>query len=179
MDYFKAGFISSILILSIYSAEAQSFRQAVRDDRKRMLLDQVKPPKTTMSAPLPSKENIDIPIDKKKYLGTPEGLTGGAMFEEKYTISPHVSSYDIKQLVKPKFGEETKVLLVNGKFTVVPVKEYEHILDKLSQKHRLQGLMIHSGFGGLNLSGYNKKKLSEKSKVILKTVFGMEVEDDD
>jgi hypothetical protein len=179
MDYFKAGFISSILILSIYGAEAQSFRQSIQDDRKKMLLDQVKPPKTNLSAPLPSKQNSDIPTDRKKYLGMPGGLTGGAMFEDKYTISPHVSSFDIKQLVKPKFGEETKVMLVNGKFTIVPVKEYEHILDKLSQKHRLQGIMISTGFGGLNLSGYNKKKLSEKSKTILKTVFGMEVEDDD
>lgn len=178
MDNMKVGFIGGILLMVSLSVQAQGINQAIREDRKKILLDQVKPSIETYKSPRESKQTVDIAVDKKKYLGNPQGLTGGAMFEDKYTISPHISSIDIQQLVKPKFGEQTKVMLVNGKFTIVPVKDYEHILDRMSQKHRLQGLMISSGIGGLNLSGYNKKKISERSKMILRTVFGMEVEDD-
>lgn len=179
MDNIKVYFISSILLITIYNVQAQSLSRAIRDDRRKTILDQVKPPTTELSPLLRHKETVNIPTDRKKYLGMPEGLTGGAMFDDKYKISSDLTSIDIKELVKPKFGEPTKVMLINGKFTIVPVKEYEYILDKMSQKHRLQGIMATTTIGGLNLSGYNKKKLSEKSKMILRTVFGMEVEDDD
>jgi len=179
MDYLKIGFISSVLIMSIYNAEAQNYRESLKEDRKKILLDQVKPPMETFKSPREIKKTLDIAVDKKKYLGNPQGLTGGAMFDDRYTIGSSLSNIDIKKLVKPKFGEETKVMIVNGRYALVPVKDYERVLDRLSLKDKLRtkGIMISAGFGGLNLSGFKEKKLSEKSKQILKDVFDIDVEE--
>nr|WP_297161587.1 hypothetical protein [uncultured Dysgonomonas sp.] len=42
----------------------------------------------------------------------------------------------------------------------------------------MQGVMINATVGGFNFSGWEKKKLSKKSKEILQNLYGIQVQEE-
>ena len=72
----------------------------------------------------------------------------------------------------------TKTVFNGGKAYLIPVKDSDRQLDKLSQKDRMQGVMINATVGGFNFSGWEKKKLSKKSKEVLQNLYGIQVQEE-
>lgn len=160
-------YIAGILFITLsVSVQAQSvsssLKSSLKDDMRRDLLKQVKPsqaiPGSSMKPHTSSQKAVTEQsleeFSKKYIIGT-----GGAEFEDKYHISPHVTTYSspipINQLpegsVVPVFTGGRWILTSSAGSLVSP--------------------------SGIDLSGGGKKKMSPKAKSILENVFGMEVEE--
>lgn len=174
-------YICLILLLS-GSVYAQS---SIEDERKKMLLNQVKPPllirdpdlkyfkeqlNKDQSLKVVDKNNISEKISKYR--------NGGAQFDDKLSIDGFKTSMGKIDLFKMENGSTYKIVVANGKSYFIKKTATDFIHDNLSQKNRLQGLKVEITAGGLNLSGFKEKKpISSKSKNILRHVLGMEVEE--
>jgi len=171
--------LGTIFCIVTISLQAQSIRGMVNDGRKRNLLEGIKPPRTIPNPNLGKQSHVesnnkpDHESLRKEYLGTDKMI-----LMNEYEVNPALLNIDSKQLLKVEFGTPVKTISEGGKMRLTPVKDYEYKLDEISQKHRLQGLKITHTIGGLNLSGFKKKKLSKKSKDILENVFNMKVEEE-
>ncbi|HCO67089.1 MAG TPA: hypothetical protein DIT04_04925 [Dysgonomonas sp.] len=173
--------VSSIFIIITASSQAQSIRELVKDDRRKSILQDIKPsgvvtpPRIVdQSEMTPEKMDKILDRDTKSRYGIDELRT-----VKELEVSPYLLNIPEEDLLKVEPGTPFKTLLVNGKFKNIPIKNYEaeQKLDQMSQRHRLQGLMISTGVGGLNLSGFKEKKMSKKAKNILEHVFGMQIEE--
>lgn len=163
-------YITGILFLSLsISAQAQSvtspLRSSIKDDIRRDLLKQVKPAQAIPGSAMKQSTTTNRAIreetledfSKKYIIGT-----GGSEYDDKYQISPHVTTYNSSVPINK---------LPDG--YVFPVFTGGHWI-LTNPTTRVDGLVVPSG---MNLSGGGKKPMSEKSKSILKNVFGMEVEE--
>lgn len=165
----------TFLLISV-SIQTQSF--SIGDDRKKHLLQEIKPTQNQLTPSFNEYKssrairNDDLSGIKKNY--QPDSVQS----DNKYNTEALMSSMKNIDLFKIENGTETKVVISGGKKYLIPVKESDHIHDKLSQRQRLQGIMLNVTTGGLNLSGWKKKKLSKKTKAILQNVYKMEVESD-
>lgn len=176
--------IGSIFLIITASAQSQSIRNHIKDDRQKSLLEQIKPSRVSpLHTPVQSDAdayksykdlNTDTESRRKHGIDT-------LSYVKSIDVSPYLKNIgsDIIVDVGPEPGSPIKTMVVDGKTKIVPVADYEleQKLDQLSQRHRLQGAMINYGIGGLNLSGFKKKKMSKKAKDILEQVFGMQVEE--
>lgn len=163
----------TFFIISI-SIHAQS--RSISDDRKRFLLEEIKPPLTTTNPALKQYKSENKSIANDQLLGISRDYkSGGAEFESKYDTKVLESTMKMIDILKNDSCTQTKTVFDGGKARQIVVKESDHQLDKLSQRHRMQGLMLNATLGGFNLSGWEKKKLSNKSKAILQNIYGIEI----
>lgn len=178
MSSYKPYSYTSIafFILSI-SIQAQSL--SFGEGRKRSLLEGIKPPQTAtnlnlkLSNPEPKAiTNDELPNIIRSH------QSGGEEFEGEYTTKALEMSLKDIDLFKLDSGVNTKVVIAGGKMRLLPKKDYEFELDRLSQRQRLQGIMPSITYGGLNLSGWKKKKLSKKTREILEKIYLMKIEED-
>ena len=159
-------FIGLFFITVSVSIQAQSLSSSIKDGMKRELMKQIKPLSNTpttakqrsSSSGLKPVENDDLLEYYKKY----KGGSGGAEFDNKYQVSPIVTTYTSKTPVNK---------LPDG--YVVPIFQNGHFIFA-NPTSRVDGLVFPSG---IDLSGGGKKKMSEKSKSILINVFGMEIDE--
>lgn len=179
MDVKQRYIASSIFLTLVFSIHAQSIRELVKDERKRSILENVKP-SHIISRPISKQTEIKSQTFDNDPDTERRAKYGIDQFTEvkNLEVSPYLLDIPKEQILKIEHGTATKTFLVNGKFMTIPVNyEHEQRLDQMSQRHRLQGLMITTGAMGVNLSGYKKKKISKKAKNILENVFGMKVEE--
>lgn len=168
---FQQYCIASILLFSLSSSiQAQSIssslKSSIKDDIKKDLMKQVSPTITQpgssmiMSPSGGSKaiQNDNLPEFSKKY----RKGSGGEEFEDKYRISPHVTTYSSSTPVNKLPDGHVVPVFTGGQWIFA------------NPTTRVDGLVYPSG---LNLSGGGKKKMSSKAKAILEHVFGMTVED--
>lgn len=168
--------VISFGFLEIWTVSAQDgIRRAIRDDRKSMILESVKPsqyindPKgSSIKVTLENTPDLNIKLSRKD---------GGAFFDDKYMVDSKLMNLSDKDFFKINPGQEIKAVMIDGKIRLIPVKDSDRILDHLSQRDQLEGVMLRQEIGGLNLSGWKKKKTSEKAKKLLKDEFGIVVED--
>lgn len=155
--------VASFIFLSIGVAlQAQSsLTGSIKNEMKKDLLKQVKPSSLNPSQTLRSQsENTKAIQDEsllefaKKY----QKSTGGAEFEDKYKLGEGLTNTLLNKLPD---GHVTPVFN-NGRW------------EFMNTANRIDGLIVPSG---LNLSGGGTKKISEKSKKILRYVFGIEVDE--
>jgi len=167
---FQQYCVSTVLFFSLsVSVQSQSIspslKTSIKDDIKKDLMKQVSPvtiqPGSSMVlSPSGSKaiQNDNLLDFSKKY----RKGSGGEEFEDKYKVSPHVTTYSSSTPVNK---------LPDG--YVIPVFTGGHWVFA-NPTTRVDGLVYPSG---LDLSGGGKKKMSPKAKAILEHVFGMKVED--
>ncbi len=179
---FKQRYTAGCIFLTItITLQAQTLSKSIKDDRRKSLFESVKPPVNLRDPNMKRPGKTSVPVENNDHT---EGLkpytsgNGGAEFEDKYQVNKNTTTFTEEQLFKVSAGQEVKAMLIDGKMRLIPVKEYERILDKLSLRHKLEGVMLRMEVGGLNLSGYKKKKISKKAKKILQEVYGMKVEDE-
>lgn len=154
--------------------QAQNIQKSVNDDQKKQRLNQIKPSLDDsfidkmkhQDVIIDTKDGMDIHAKRNKIK-----QTGGAEFDDKYDVKELVKTVNNSNLLKVEKGANTKVIFFNGKARLVKVEDTEQYLNKISQYDKLEGFRISSGFGGLNLSGYKKKKMSKKSKALLNSVL--------
>lgn len=166
------GCFYTSIIFFVLSDTLQAQSISFGEDRKKILLEGIKPPETNSRFKYNESKSDKINNDdllkmSKKY------KSGGAEFDNKYDLKAFELSLQNLNLFKIDTPTETKMIFTNGKIHQIPVKSSDYQLDKLSQKHRMQGLMLNQTMGGLNLSGWKKKRLSKKSKEILFKVYGI------
>jgi len=180
MDVKQRYIVGCIFFTLVFSVQAQSIRELVKDDRRKSMLEGIRPSRTIARPPLKQQkadiQTFDNSIDEER--------RSRYEIDELHVIkdlevNPHLLNIPKELILKIEPGTPTKTMIVNGKFMTVPIKNYEmeQKLDQLSQRHRLQGIMISTGIGGLNLSGHKEKKISKKAREILENVFGMKVEE--
>lgn len=142
-----------------------SLKSTLKDDMRKEILKSVKPQmklpdlslrQTEVAASLIQTESLEE-FSKKYRKGS-----GGEEFESKYKISPNLTRYTGRDPVN-KLPDGYVIPVFNG-------GKWEFA----NPSTRVDGLIFPSG---LNLSGGGKKKMSAKAKLILQTVFGMEVDD--
>jgi len=169
MDIQYRHIVGILFITLSLSVQAQSvsssLKSSLKDDIRRDLLKQVKPPQaipgSSMRPHISSQKAIrDESLEEfsKKYITG----TGGAEFDDKYHINPHVTTYSSSVPINK---------LPDG--YVVPVFTGGHWIFA-NPTSRVDGLVYPSG---IDLSGGGKKKMSAKAKSILENVFGMKAEE--
>lgn len=150
--------VISIIILSVSSASAQI---GLSEETRKSLLKSANPMndpmKNFMTQPLESDKTTDnkyLDAYNQYRLSTKVDLT-----LEEYKINSHVFTYksDIPANQLPVYASQ--VVYMGGHFVIVPTGG---------------GLVTPSG---ISLTGWSPKILSEKSKAILKYVYGMEIEE--
>lgn len=167
------------LTFFIISVTLQAQSISINDDRKRFILDEIKPPQLKTNPQLRNDKSEKKSVITDDLLGISKKYrSGGAEFDTKYDTILIESTIKNIDLTKNDSCTQINTIINNGKIYYVPKKEYEYQLDKLSQRHRLQGVMINITIGGFNLSGWKKKKLSKKTKSILQNTYGIEIEED-
>lgn len=160
--------------------QAQSIGNLVKDERKRTLLEGIRPARIPDQR-APHRQSMTdtsyvsniIDIQRRGKAGMIDSLS----IVKNFDVSPYLTIPN-ELILKIEPGTPTKTMLIDGKFKTIPVNyELEQKLDQMSQRHRLQGATITTGMGGLNLSGFKEKKMSKKAKDILEQVFGIKVEE--
>lgn len=180
MDIKQRYIIGSIFFVITVTGQAQSINSLVKDDHRKSFIEKIKPSQSIdlTSSPkqsLTDDSYIENIMDIRKR--AKEGMLDSLSIVKNFDVSPNLA-FPKEMILKIEPGTLTKTMLIDGKFKTVPIDyELEQRLDQMSQRHRLQGIMISSGMGGLNLSGFKEKKMSKKAKDILEQVFGMKVED--
>lgn len=172
--------VGGILLVTTVPMQAQSIGNFIKDERKKTLLEGVRPARIpNQTAPHrqsmtdTSYVNNIIDIQRRRK----EGMIDSLNIVKNFDVSPYLT-IPKELILKIEPGTPTKTMLIDGKFKTVPVNyELEQKLDEMSQRHRLQGVSISTGMGGLNLSGFKEKKMSKKAKDILEQVFGIIVEE--
>lgn len=178
MKSHKAYSYTSItfFIISI-SINAQSL--SLGDDRKRFLLEEIKPPQTQSKPIFEQSKSESKTINDDDLLSISKRYkSGGSEFDGKYDTIAFKSKLNADDLLKTDAYTETKTIINGGRVYQSPVTEVNRQLDKLSQRHRLQGIILNVTMGGLNLSGWKKRKLSKKSKAILKEIYEIEINEE-
>lgn len=159
--------VASFIFLSVGVAlQAQSsLTGSIKNEMKKDLLKQVKPFSLNPSQTLRSQsENTKAIQDEsllefaKKY----QKSTGGAEFEDKYKLGEGLSNLQSNTLLNKLPDGHVTPVFNNGRW------------EFMNTANRIDGLIVPSG---LNLSGGGTKKISEKSKKILRDVFGIEVDE--
>ncbi|MEN9919247.1 MAG: hypothetical protein RL662_1683, partial [Bacteroidota bacterium] len=142
-----------------------SLRSSIKDDVRKDLLKQISPSLDVSHSHMrqshtPSKAVREESLEEyNKRIGL---KSGGAEFEDRYKISPHVTKYSSSTSINK---------LPDG--YVVPVFTGGHWIFA-NPTTRVDGLVVPSG---LDLSGGGKKKMSAKAKAILEHVFGIKPEE--
>lgn len=155
------------------------------EDRKKNLLDQIKPELPLIDSKLKKEEselfrNEQLKIVNKQNIKekVERYRSGGAQFEKTLSIKELKASMLMMDLFKLENGNSYKILLSRGKSYLIKKTQMDFIQDQLSQKNRLQGVKVEATAGGLNLSGFKEKKgLSSKTKSVLIHVLGADVEE--
>ena len=176
MNLIYRTIVIGVSFLEIWTVSAQdAVRRAVRDDRKSMMMESVKP-SMKINDPKISKTTISIDNTPDLHIKLSK-RDGGASFGEIAYIDTILSKVSDKELFIVEPGTEVRAVMIGGKMRLIPVKDSDRLLDLLSQRDQLEGPMVRQEIGGLNLSGWKKKKTSEKAKKILKEEFGVVVKD--
>lgn len=159
------------------SIQAQSL--SINDDRKRFLLEDIKPPQTKSKLLLEQDKSSSKAISNEDLLGVSKKYkSGGEKFDDKYDTKALELTLKGFNFLENDSCTSTKTVLNGGKAYLIPVKDSDRQLAKLSQKERMQGVMINATVGGFNFSGWEKKKLSKKSKEILQNLYGIQVQEE-
>lgn len=165
MDLRQKYVTSCVFLVISMSIQAQNLKSSIKDDMKKDLLKQIKPtlstPGSTMEkSPLNSKavQEDDLLEFYKKY----KSGSGGAEFEPKYQINPHVTTYSGKDPINKQPDGYVEPVFQGGHWILA------------NPTRRVDGLVVPSG---LDLSGGGKKKLSKKSRDILTNVLGMTIDE--
>ncbi|MFT4072680.1 MAG: hypothetical protein QM654_12265 [Dysgonamonadaceae bacterium] len=164
-------FIQNIspLLFILYTSESV-FGQSIQHELKKDLWKTIKPYSSkgdnptnpTVRAPQALDDYNKLPDVMEYYYKTKSKMTLDDFYDEykrTHTVNPNVYTfYGDEPINKVKAGYLTPELF-GGHFQMVPAKS-NYIKPS-----------------GLNLSGGGRKKLSEKTKKILKEVFGQEPEE--
>lgn len=167
----------------VYAQISDSY--SLEDERKKNLLKQVKPPVGIIDQNLSTDKPIGKVVGDDKVVNKDNIQSklllyrnGGSQFEDKLSVERLKTSVSDADLLKIRQGANVKSVVRNRKLGLEGKKDDEFIHDQLSQRQRLQGLMLNVSSGGLNLSGWKeKKKMSAKSKAILIHVLGETVDE--
>lgn len=156
----------AFLIISV-AVQAQSLRSYIKDDMKKELLKQMNPnlsPSVPTMQQSPSRgakaQNEDILDYYNKHKA---GSVLDIDPDKKYKISPNLTKYTGKDPINKLPDGHVEPIFHLGQW---------HLGNP---SNRVDGLVSPSG---LNLSGWKKKKLSEKSKKILINVYNMTLDND-
>lgn len=138
--------------------------KSIKDDVKRDLLKQIKTSGLSPSSTFRQYKGTSTAIQEDNLLEYSRKIkgTGGAEFEDKYTVSPNLL----------KLGNSTPLNKLPDGY-VVPTLIGSHWVF-INPTTNVNGLVIPSG---MNLSGGGAKKLSTKTKNILTHVFNMEIDE--
>ena len=137
---------------------------SVREDFKKQLWKEIKPEISNelQKQPLKMKE---IPLDDNKYIDAYENYKykeGGRLLKRlknEYNVSPNLTQYKGVVPLNQLPAGSTRSVYMGGHF------------------YNVSNAGTRVTPSGIDLSFSKKKKLSEKSKSILRNVFGMEIED--
>ncbi len=165
MEFYQKYVASCICVLISISIHAQNLKLSIKDDMKKDLLKQIKPTLSGLGSSMEKSSSNPQTVQEgdllefyKKY----KSGSGGAEFESKYQISPHVTTYNGKDPINKLPDGYVEPVFQNGQWIFA------------NPSKRVDGLVVPSG---LDLSGGGKKKLSKKSRDILVNVLGMTIEE--
>ena len=162
--------VRSLLCLVVTSAfqemKGQSLSTSIKNEMKKDLLKQVNPSMATPNSSMkqsPNTVNNTMNSDNllefsKKY----RKGSGGEEFDSRYKVNPHAVTYSSKVPINQ---------IEPGK--VIPIYNGGHFIF-VNPATNAKGLVTPSG---LDLSGGGKKKMSNRTRLILEQVFGVVLED--
>lgn len=157
--------ISFLLSCSVFTqAQNSSLSVSIKDEMKKDLLKQIKPSSVSGSSMQQHKYSIgDLKEETlSEYIKRKVKSSAGEEFDDKYKVAESITNINPKvPLNKLPDGHVTPEF-INGRWVFVNTAK------------TLDGLVKPSG---IDLSGGGTKKMSEKTKNILKNVLGQEVDE--
>jgi len=135
----------------------------MKDELKKELWKTIKPTSSSPLAipdPKPGLLDQDRIIDNKyiRAYNKYKSSTLSDQFADKYKVDPNMLIYRGSVPLNQLSPNATTLVYMGGHFYIVPIG----------------GLQVFPS--GLNLGGWSRKTLSDKSRAIIENVYGMEIE---